>query len=679
MSFLSPLLLATAAALAVPVWLHLRRRRKQAPVEFPSLRYLRAATARMKRQARVEDLGLLLLRVLLVALLAAAFARPVVRSGGGWLGAGRTVESVVVIDATASMGWRDGEGTRLDAAKRLAREWVEGLDRSDAVGLWVLTDRLERPVPVPIANRDHWFEQLAAIQVSEGSSTLAPVFSAASEWAESRSAGRKEIVVITDNQPAAWDWPADGFFRNSWHRGRANLVVLSPDDKQSNNTTVASAAWHDPEVKPGSILTGVATLANHGASPSTDLLECRIAGQVVFRTAVEIPAEGTLDVPVSVTVPATDAPVLAGELALAGDALATDDRWYFALPVRSIKRSLVVEKDGGPDGSMSPSFFLVRALAAGSAGQAETVRASEWPKRDVGGLDALWFTADSLTDKQAWTQALEFAANGGTVVLAGNLRPEIKMPSWPVGAGDEMPLPPGRIATRLLDGGHPLFDGVWNEHVPFPPLPQRTARRCEPAAGARALATLAGEFPLIVELPHGSGRVLWINASFDRSWGDLPLSPAYVALVQQFARAGDLARRASTQIQVGEAWPDLSNFAAQAAWPSNGSSPRATRGGAFDAATPTGEIRWRCAVNARRAESELRPLPSERLRTLLPGRLAAGTQGIREWRDEIRREVPLWPWLLGGAGLVFLAEIAASARAGSRRIEAANPERRAGA
>ena len=122
MGLLSPLLLAFAAVLAVPVWLHLRRKRRQTPVEFPSLRYLKMAAARMKRQARVEDLWLLVLRMLLVALLAAAFARPVVRSRGGWFGVGRAVESVVVIDATASMGWRGDAGSRLDAAKRLARE-----------------------------------------------------------------------------------------------------------------------------------------------------------------------------------------------------------------------------------------------------------------------------------------------------------------------------------------------------------------------------------------------------------------------------------------------------------------------------------------------------------------------------------------------------------------------------
>ena len=264
MAFLSPFLLASLAALVVPLWLHLRRKRRQTPVEFPSLRYLKMAAARMKRQAKVEDLGLLLLRLLLLGLLAAAFARPVVRSRGGWFGAARAVESVVVIDATASMGWHGDAANRLDAAKRLAREWVAGLDARDAVALWVLTDRLEQPVPVPITQRGQWFKQLDALAVSEGSARLAPVFNAAREWAETRGPGRKELVVITDNQPAAWDWPAAGFFRHAWQRGATGLVVLAPDQARASNISVAAVEWDGRAVREGALLTGVARLANCG-------------------------------------------------------------------------------------------------------------------------------------------------------------------------------------------------------------------------------------------------------------------------------------------------------------------------------------------------------------------------------------------------------------------------------
>ncbi|MCX6873819.1 MAG: BatA domain-containing protein [Verrucomicrobia bacterium] len=674
MGLLSPFLLACATALAVPLWLHLRRKRRQTPVEFPSLRYLKMAAARMKRQARVEDFGLLVLRLLLVALLALAFARPVVRSTGTWFGAARTVESVVVIDATASMGWRGAGGSRLDAAKRLAREWIAGLNESDAVALWVLTDRLEQPVPVPIVDRGHWFRELDALSVSEGSSSLAPVFNAAREWADTRRDGRKELVVITDNQPAAWDWPAEGFFRRAWPRSGVRLVVLAPDPVRASNISVAAVEWDGRAVREGALLTGMAKLVNHGDAAANDLLECRLGGQVLLRKPVELPADGSVEVPLALPVPVMDGPVLAGELALAGDALACDDRWCFALPLQRALKALVVDRGGGMGGGMRTSFFLAKALAAGGAGKALVIETEAWGKQPTDGIDSVWFTGGAVSDQGAWTKALAFAEAGGTVVVTADSPPEPLPKAWPVTAGEEINLPAGRMATRLLVPAHPLFDGLWSDRTAFPPLPQKTARRCGPTAGGKVLATLAGELPLLVEVPHGPGRVLWLNASADRSWGDLPLSPVFVPLVQQLARARELAMQSTTSCYVGEAWPDLTKFAGAAAWSAaddGNPAPRALRSGLFEAISKAGQTQWRCAVNVRRAESDLRAMDSAKLQAMLPGRVATGAQGLREWREEIRREVPLWPWVLAAAALVFLAEGWASAVAAGRREAAA--------
>ena len=658
------------AVLAVPLWLHLRRKRRQTPVEFPSLRYLRMAAARMKRQARVEDAGLLVLRLLLVALLATAFARPVMRSGGGWMGSGRSVESVVVIDATASMGWRGESGSRFEAAKRLARDWIAGLDGSDAVALWVLTDRLEKPVPLPIGDRGFLLQELEAIGPSEGSSTLAPVFHAAREWTESRGIGRKELVVITDNQKAAWDWPAEGFFRGSWDKDGVSLVVLAPDAVPASNVAVASADWDARAVREGALLTGVARLVNHGEADASDLLECRVGDQVVLRKPVEIPPGGTLDVPLSLPVSAVAGAVLTGEISIAGDALACDDRWHFALPVRHRINSLLIERGAGLGGGMRPSFYLTRALAAGGAGKAEVIQSEAWNDHATEGFDSVWFTGGAMENETAWSKARAFAEAGGTVVTTGDSQPAPLPVDWPVQSGDEATLPPGRIATRLLVPLHPLFDGVWSEQIPFPPLPQRVARNCLPSAGAKVLATLAGGYPLLVEAPLGKGRLLWLNASLDRSWGDLPLSPAYVALVQQMARAGELARQSATTGWVGEAWPDVSGFSIPSTWPDAegiGEVGRATRSGLFDAVAMDGKPVWRTAVNVRREESDLRPVEAAKLSSMLPGRLAAGQEGIREWREEVRREVPVWPWILAAAAMVYLAEGRMSARAAARR------------
>jgi len=133
----------------------------------------------------------------------------------------------------------------------------------------------------------------------------------------------------------------------------------------------------------------------------------------------------------------------------------------------------------------------------------------------------------------------------------------------------------------------------------------------------------------------------------------------------------------STACWVGEAWPDLTKFSGDAGWPTaSDSNPmaRILHSGLYDALGNTGIPQWRCAVNVRRAESDLRPLEAAKLQAMLPGRVSAGAKGLREWREDSRREVPLWPWLLAAAALVFLTEGWISATAAKRRMATAGSD-----
>ncbi len=82
MSFalLFPLGLAALAALALPLLLHLLRRRELRSAEFAALRWIHVEAA-PRRRLRVERPWLLLLRLLLLGLLALLLAQPVLRRG----------------------------------------------------------------------------------------------------------------------------------------------------------------------------------------------------------------------------------------------------------------------------------------------------------------------------------------------------------------------------------------------------------------------------------------------------------------------------------------------------------------------------------------------------------------------------------------------------------------------
>ena len=86
MSFLNPFFLIGSLALAVPVLIHLVRREKSEVVRFSSLMFLLKVPKRSVRQQKLKNLLLMLLRLLILALLVAAFMRPYLSNspfGGG--------------------------------------------------------------------------------------------------------------------------------------------------------------------------------------------------------------------------------------------------------------------------------------------------------------------------------------------------------------------------------------------------------------------------------------------------------------------------------------------------------------------------------------------------------------------------------------------------------------------
>ena len=104
MSFLNPLLLFGIAAVSVPIIIHLLNRRKFRKVNWAAMKFVKLSIDQNQRRMRLEDLILLLLRCALLALLALALARPVMRQSESSFMGQAGVTSVLVLDNSFSMG-----------------------------------------------------------------------------------------------------------------------------------------------------------------------------------------------------------------------------------------------------------------------------------------------------------------------------------------------------------------------------------------------------------------------------------------------------------------------------------------------------------------------------------------------------------------------------------------------
>src|SRR5262249_27615297 len=122
MSFLNPFLLLGSLTLAIPVLIHLVRREKSEIIPFSSLMFLLKVPKRSIRQQKIKNLLLMALRLLILALLVGAFARPYLTQPANTpVNASSRRGTVLMLDTSYSMRY----GNNFDRLKAEARKRID--------------------------------------------------------------------------------------------------------------------------------------------------------------------------------------------------------------------------------------------------------------------------------------------------------------------------------------------------------------------------------------------------------------------------------------------------------------------------------------------------------------------------------------------------------------------------
>lgn len=694
MTFLAPWMLWALAALAAPILIHLWQRRRVVEVPFSTLRFLKIVAARTSRSARLENLLLLLLRCALFAALALAVARPVLSTRfTKWLGGEVSRTVVIAMDTSLSMGYLVGGESRLELAKKQAFALLDDLKHGDEVAVLAVNDRANQVIAQPTL--DHALARRLITELAPGAfrSEFASGFREAPRIF-SRSAERaREFYFLTDNQAAGWQG-IEGVFDASWTK--TALVVVRPDDSPGANASISSVKVHSPFVTPGSTVSGVLTLRNDSDLALRSTVEILLDGQRVAARPVEAGAGALVDVPFEFQAPPVGGRAARVVARLAGDNLPADDAFHFALSVYKPPRVLVVEGEQvGPNRTRS-GFFLRKALEAGNPEPVKVVDPAQFEEMGLEPYTAVFLTDVAQPGDRTIVKLDTYLRGGGTLVIfpgdrsePGDLAGMEFLPAQPL---ERRELPTGRLATRILEPAHPLFANAWDESTPFPALPQRKAISFRPAEKSLVLISIAGTEPFLVLGEHGAGRVLLLNASADRAWGDFPLSPAFLPLVQQIARFSSENAARQPSCIVGEPLPAGSGVPRDVELTvvgpdgSAGASPsqavaqtigpgdhnvlleRTTAAGFYEVRAGEQVIQL-AAANPDPRESNLQPITPEALSKIARCEVITGLDNLKLWLAESRGMTPLWPALLLLALALFILESILSNLLARRRAQ----------
>lgn len=372
MAFLAPWFLVGLAALALPVLLHLRRNKPKKRVVFSSLMFLEATPPVTRRSSKVQDLLLLLLRCLGLALLVIAFSRPFFRQKEKQpVAVGDGMVHFVLIDTSASM-----RGSPLENALARAGELIDGLSEKDWIAVASYAEKL-RPLLTPASakeavtgdRRSVARAMLANLQPGWYAASPDASWNAAAAIAAESAEGRPvRIHVFSDFKKGGayeglrgGDWPEGVSFvlhRIELPEGWTNAGVQTI---KRVNTVAHLSPGHPETDRPRVRITNA-----EGSAKSDFTLDW--GGGVAPQPVSVLPGEAAvLDAPEGVS--------SEGIVRLSGDDVVFDNESVWVPFVRPVAHIRYTGEDAATDATGS-LFFLARAMQPTSSyevsiGQAE--------------------------------------------------------------------------------------------------------------------------------------------------------------------------------------------------------------------------------------------------------------------------------------------------------------------
>lgn len=562
LSFLHPYMMWAAGLASIPIILHLYHRRRARAIPWAAMEFLLASVRRSARWFRVRQLLLLAIRVLILLLAAFAAARPLLRSASG-AGFRRNAATyaVIILDNSYSMGWRDAQGVAFDRARQAAVKCLSVLQPGDSASLILASDVPRPAIKEPSYDLGAVRRTIAAAALSQRATDLSRAIALAATWVSRSSAPNKEVYIVTDMQASAWPKRRAAAGELASLSRAARVQIVDVGGRRPGQAAITAVALSDPAPVPGSPVRITATLRSYGNYRGPQTARLFVDGRPVASAAVDLrPGAQVL---ASFTVRLDGVGYHSGYVELPADALAVDNRRFFALAVQPSRRVLIVDGSSAADPFASGGAYVRVALSPG--GQASdfapaAVAPSNLFANELAGASAVVLSGVGRLDPACAAALAQFVrAGGGLLVLPGDnmdlsyyngyarrmgLVPA-SMTRAPAHAGEDVHLDPSIAAEPAVE---PL-----TELKPATITAPRVFRRLAlGGSGATVLLRFADGRPALVEGRLGRGRVLLLATSFAPAWSDLQVRPLFVPLLHTLM--GHLCRGQTSQLsrEVGE-------------------------------------------------------------------------------------------------------------------------------
>lgn len=572
MTFLAPAVLAGLGAVSAPIAIHLLNKMRVQVVKWGAMRFLLESMRKNERKLKMEDLILLLLRCLLIALLALAFARPVINPEGGGNGpaTGGPFEAVLLVDQSASMGQSNGVQTRFELARASAEKALDDLGPGSQAALFLVTDRVNQVIPRPTANLALVRRTLDVTEPSDRTCDLLPAVRLAIDTLRPYTSSKKQVIIFTDNQLSTWK-QLDAIKALLADSSDVQLRLIPLGEQGEDNLAITAIRPENMIPAVGQLFGCLVEVSNFSATPAKGVrVTLALDGDAPSDEAVIESIEPGQAQSVRLNVRFSQAGFHTLRASTPPDRLPVDNQRALAVQVIDQMKATIVEGTQPKSKQDRDGFFLANALMPVAVARradyymkVEAVPASWLDESDLSLQDMIFLANTSAITPGEAQKLQKYVEGGGALIIfpgqntqPDNLNNSLKdlLPARlgalrePDKKGEFAMWQPGKYA-------HPVTT-IWNEKKngslgtirtsKYYPLTLLPAKNEEEAP--HAIVNYTDGTPAIVERAVGKGHVVLFSSTPTSAWNNLPIHPDFVPLLKRIAgyvsrqqNAGNLA------------------------------------------------------------------------------------------------------------------------------------------
>ena len=321
MQFTIPLFLFGICAIAIPILIHLFNFRRYKTTYFSNVKLLQEILKKTKRESQLQQLIVLLLRVLGIAALALAFAQPYLPNRQFEAQAGTIVS--VFVDNSFSMEAQTQQTSLLNEAVDAAKKITDAFSYNDE---FVLITNNFSAQEAQILNKDELLSRLDDIDITPKSKNLGQISHFNQNITAKSQKAQKIAYYISDFQKSQFDFtqlPKDSM----------QLSFLIPVENKGMNNISVDSCWFDmPVFQVGYNVGMTVRVRNNGKDEIVKLpVKLYINNEQRALGAVDIKPNSYTDYTLHYKI--QQAGIQAGFVEIYDTPITFDDRFYFVYEV----------------------------------------------------------------------------------------------------------------------------------------------------------------------------------------------------------------------------------------------------------------------------------------------------------------------------------------------------------